>query len=70
MKTNIGHLDTAAGMAGLLKTVLALQHGQMPATLHFKTLNPLIDGAATKLEVVDKLTEWKRDGGKRRGVRV
>jgi acyl transferase domain-containing protein/thioesterase domain-containing protein/acyl carrier protein len=58
VKTNIGHLDTAAGMAGLLKTVLALKHRQIPATLHFKALNPLIDANKTKLEVVDCLTEW------------
>ena len=69
VKTNIGHLDTAAGMAGLLKTVLALGHKQIPATLHFKKLNPLVDAAKTKLEVVDKLTEWKAvDGPRRAGV--
>ncbi|HEV3272930.1 MAG TPA: SDR family NAD(P)-dependent oxidoreductase [Candidatus Methylacidiphilales bacterium] len=61
VKTNIGHLDTAAGMAGLLKTVLALRRRQIPATLHFKTLNPLIDAAPAKLRVVDRLTEWKTD---------
>jgi acyl transferase domain-containing protein/thioesterase domain-containing protein/acyl carrier protein len=59
VKTNIGHLDTAAGMAGLLKTVLALGRRQIPATLHFKTLNPLIDAGKAKLQVVDRLTEWK-----------
>ncbi len=65
VKTNIGHADTAAGMAGLLKTVLALGHRQIPATLHFKKLNPLVD-AATKLHVVDRLTEWKPDATPRR----
>ena len=72
VKTNIGHLDTAAGMAGLLKTVLALGHGQIPATLHFQTLNPLIDTGATKMQVVDRLTEWKTahgtEGPRRAGV--
>ena len=70
VKSNLGHCDTAAGMAGLLKTVLALQHRQIPATLHFKTLNPLIDAAKTKLQVVDQLTEWTRDGNapRRAGV--
>jgi acyl transferase domain-containing protein/thioesterase domain-containing protein/acyl carrier protein len=69
VKTNIGHLDTAAGMAGLLKTVLALGHKKIPATLHFKKLNPLVDAARTKLEVVDRLTEWKKvDGPRRAGV--
>ena len=69
VKTNIGHLDTAAGMAGLLKTVLALGRRQIPATLHFKTLNPLIDTGKAKLEVVDRLTEWKTaEGARRAGV--
>jgi len=66
VKTNIGHLDTASGMAGLLKTVQALGHRQIPPTLHFKTLNPLIDTGKTKLEVVDKLTEWTTTEGPRR----
>jgi acyl transferase domain-containing protein/thioesterase domain-containing protein/acyl carrier protein len=66
VKTNIGHLDTAAGMAGLLKTVLALKNRQIPATLHFKTLNPLIDVARTKLHVVDQLSEWESDDAPRR----
>jgi acyl transferase domain-containing protein/thioesterase domain-containing protein/acyl carrier protein len=69
VKTNIGHLDTAAGMAGLLKTVLTLGHRQIPPTLHFKTLNPLIDTGKTKLQVVDQLTDWKTtDGPRRAGV--
>ncbi len=58
VKTNLGHLDTAAGMAGLLKTILALGHRAIPATLHFQTLNPLVDAGQTKLRVVDRLTEW------------
>ena len=66
VKTNIGHLDTAAGMAGLLKAVLALRHRQIPPSLHFKTLNPLIDAAKTKLQVVDHLTDWKATHGPRR----
>ena len=69
VKTNIGHIDTAAGMAGLLKTVMALGRRQIPPTLHFKTLNPLIDSTKTKLQVVDRLTEWKTaDGPRRAGV--
>jgi acyl transferase domain-containing protein/thioesterase domain-containing protein/acyl carrier protein len=70
VKTNIGHLDTAAGMAGLLKTVLALKHQQIPPTLHFKTLNPLVNSAKTKLQVVNQLTEWagKKGDPRRAGV--
>ena len=70
VKTNIGHCDTAAGMAGLLKTILALQHRQIPATLHFQALNPLVDARTTKLQVVDRLTDWaaKADSPRRAGV--
>jgi acyl transferase domain-containing protein/thioesterase domain-containing protein/acyl carrier protein len=72
VKTNIGHLDTAAGMAGLLKTVMGLNRKQIPATLHFKALNPLIDATKAKLQVVDQLTDWnasdKDDGPRRAGV--
>src|SRR5256885_1331628 len=45
VKTNIGHLDAAAGIAGLIKTVLALHHKLLPPSLHFETPNPLIDFA-------------------------
>ncbi|MHC5833382.1 MAG: hypothetical protein ACYT04_99680, partial [Nostoc sp.] len=43
LKTNMGHLDTAAGIAGLIKTVLALKHQQIPPSLNFETPNPKID---------------------------
>src|SRR6476661_6058862 len=45
VKTNIGHLDAAAGVAGLIKTVLALKQRQIPASLHFREPNPQIDFA-------------------------
>ncbi len=51
VKTNVGHLETASGMAGLIKTVLALEHRELPASLHFNTPNPNIPFAELNLEV-------------------
>jgi acyl transferase domain-containing protein len=47
VKTNVGHLDTAAGIVGFIKTVLALEHGEIPPTVHFETPNPklALDGS-------------------------
>ena len=58
MKTNIGHLDAAAGAAGLIKTVLAVEHGELPPTLHFTAPNPRIDFAATPFYVSAELRPW------------
>jgi acyl transferase domain-containing protein len=66
VKANIGHLDIAAGIAGLIKTVLALQHGEIPPSLHFERPNPRIDFAAGPVYVNRELAEWKRDGTPRR----
>ncbi len=63
VKTNIGHLDTAAGVAGLLKVVLAMQHGELPASLHFRRPNPLIDFPRSPFQVVAERREWLRQGG-------
>ncbi|MCB5906963.1 type I polyketide synthase [Streptomyces pinistramenti] len=59
VKTNIGHTDTAAGIAGLIKTVLALEDGTLPATLHFTGPNPRIDFAATPFQVVTQARKWE-----------
>ncbi|MCC5601617.1 type I polyketide synthase [Nostoc favosum] len=59
VKTNIGHLDAAAGIAGLIKTVLALKHQQIPPSLNFEQPNPQIDFANSPFYVNTTLTEWK-----------
>ncbi|MFO1432620.1 MAG: amino acid adenylation domain-containing protein [Candidatus Competibacteraceae bacterium] len=66
VKTNIGHADNAAGVAGLIKTVLALKHGQIPPSLHFETPNPKIDFAHSPFYVNAELAEWKANGAPRR----
>ena len=54
VKTNLGHLEAAAGMAGLFKTALALHRGELPPNLHFATPNPHIDFQGLKLRVVSE----------------
>lgn len=69
VKSNIGHLDAAAGVAGLIKTVLALRNGQLPASLHYQQPNPKIDFAASPFFVNARLADWKRgDTPRRAGV--
>jgi amino acid adenylation domain-containing protein len=66
IKPNIGHLDTAAGVAGLIKAALALHHGQIPASLHYTAPNPQIDFANSPFYVNTELTEWRSNGTPRR----
>ena len=66
VKTAIGHLDTAAGIAGLIKAVLALRHGEIPPSLHFSEPNPRIDFAGSPFVVADALRPWERGGHPRR----
>ncbi len=66
VKSNIGHLDAAAGVAGLIKTVLALKHKQLPPSLNFNEPNPKIDFANSPFYVNTKLSEWKSKGSRRR----
>ena len=66
VKTNIGHLDAAAGVAGLIKTVLALHHQQIPPSLHFEQPNPKIDFTNSPFYVNTHLTEWQKNGAPRR----
>jgi phthiocerol/phenolphthiocerol synthesis type-I polyketide synthase E len=58
VKTNVGHLDAAAGIAGFLKTVLALGARQIPPSLHYERPNPAIDFAATPFHVAARLADW------------
>ena len=67
VKTNIGHLEGAAGIAGVIKTVLALRHETIPPNLHFKHLNPHIE-LNFPAEIVTKNQEWKRGGKTRRAA--
>ncbi len=62
VKSNIGHLDVAAGIAGFIKAVLALKHKQIPPSLHFNTPNPKIDFENSPFFVNAALRDWKRDG--------
>jgi phthiocerol/phenolphthiocerol synthesis type-I polyketide synthase E len=66
VKTNIGHLDAAAGVTGLIKTVLMLHHKHIPASLHFERPNPRIDFANSPFYVNTQLREWLTDGAARR----
>jgi amino acid adenylation domain-containing protein len=58
VKSNVGHLDAAAGIAGFVKTVLALEHRQIPPSLHFQAPNPKIDFAASPFRVATELADW------------
>lgn len=66
VKSNLGHLDTAAGVAGVIKTVLALQHGAIPPSLHFEKPNPKIDFANSPFYVNTALAEWRTGATPRR----
>ncbi len=66
VKSNLGHLDVAAGVAGLVKTVLALENKTIPPSLNFTAPNPQIDFNDSPFYVNDKLSEWKTDGTPRR----
>ncbi|WP_242053734.1 type I polyketide synthase [Nostoc sp. FACHB-888] len=66
VKTNIGHLDAAAGVTGLIKTALALQHKLIPPSLNFEQPNPEIDFDNSPFYVNTKLTEWSATSKPRR----
>ncbi|TLP60513.1 type I polyketide synthase, partial [Microbispora triticiradicis] len=62
VKTNIGHLEGAAGIAGLLKAVLGIHHREVPPSLNYETPNPAIDLDALNLRVVTEPSPWPRPG--------
>ncbi|MFI6901256.1 SDR family NAD(P)-dependent oxidoreductase [Nonomuraea sp. NPDC050394] len=66
VKTNIGHLGPAAGIAGFIKTVLALEHGMIPPSLNYEKPNPRIDFGTNPFHVVSTLTKWETNGFPRR----
>jgi acyl transferase domain-containing protein len=66
VKTNIGHVDAAAGVAGLIKVALMLHHRQIPPSLHFKRPNPDIDFDNSPFFVATKILDWDDNGQKRR----
>lgn len=62
IKSNLGHTEAAAGIAGFAKTVLALQHGRIPANLDYQSPNPHIAFDNLRLKVVDQTTDWEPAG--------
>lgn len=69
VKTNIGHLEAAAGIASLIKVALALHHETLPASLHFQNPNPIIDFEALHVKVQDQTMPWPiRETPRRAGI--
>ncbi|WP_054749643.1 SDR family oxidoreductase [Ruminiclostridium josui] len=68
VKTNIGHLNEAAGIAGLIKLVLCLKYGEIPPSIHFNLPNRKIDFEQSPVYVNDRLVKWDTNGDLRRGA--
>ncbi|MTE19558.1 polyketide synthase [Streptomyces sp. TRM43335] len=68
VKTNIGHLDHAAGIAGLVKTILSVRHGELYPSLHFRRPAAEVDLDGARLEVVTSPRPWRAEGMRRAGV--
>lgn len=68
VKTNIGHLDTAAGVAGLIKTVMSLYHRKLPASLNWEAPNPAIDFASSPFYVNNETRDWAKGETPRRAA--
>lgn len=65
VKTNLGHLESAAGVTGLLKVVLALRNEKIPAHLHFSSLNPAVDWGGVPVVIPTTARPWPKGEGKR-----
>jgi polyketide synthase 13 len=63
IKTNVGHMESAAGAASLSKMVLSLQHGKLPPSINYAGPNPYIDFDASHLKVLDTVSDWPRYSG-------
>ncbi|MEU0522096.1 condensation domain-containing protein [Streptomyces niveus] len=68
LKTNLGHLDHAAGIAGLVKAILSVRHGELYPSLHFRQAAAEVDLTGAALEVVTSLRPWRTEGVRRAGV--
>ena len=68
VKPNIGHLDTAAGLAGCIKVVLSLYHGEIPPSINYRQPNPAIDFQESPFYVLDQLTPWSKANCPRRAA--
>ncbi|MFT6729234.1 MAG: amino acid adenylation domain-containing protein [Glaciecola sp.] len=68
IKSNMGHLTAAAGVTGVIKTVLALKHQQIPPSLGFEKPNPSIDFENSPFYVNNKLSEWKSESPRKAGI--
>jgi acyl transferase domain-containing protein len=65
LKTNMGHLEAAAGIAGVIKAVLALQHEEIPPHINLKEINPKLDLQGNRLRIALRGAQWKRGNAKR-----
>ncbi|WOD44519.1 polyketide synthase [Hwangdonia lutea] len=68
IKSNMGHLTAAAGVAGVIKTILALKNKKIPASLGYKKANPVIDFENSPFYVNNKLSDWNCNGKRRAGI--
>jgi acyl transferase domain-containing protein len=68
LKTNMGHLNTISGLAGMIKAALCVKTGEIPPSLHFDTPNPKIDFANSPFYVPTELTKWSSNGPRRAAI--